>query len=176
MPKGGNNLTLLPSMLSSSKSEYLSTLYSALYASEEPFQHFVKTSGMFLKISRKAFKHVWPHLKVTLQTDDALFNVVSLFTIAVTPGRLWLKFDIQGYQRVLEKRGRIHNAVRASLRAYFIAKRFSPADIVDWVQWFCSTHGSPVFYETPVSQDGAWDTKDPNYQVHRSLLLHSFYI
>jgi hypothetical protein len=83
MPKGSNNLTLLPSMLSSSKSKYLSMLYSALYASEEPFQHFVKTSGMFLKISWKAFKHVWPHLKVTLQTDDALFNVVSLFTIVV---------------------------------------------------------------------------------------------
>jgi hypothetical protein len=77
MPKGGNMNSLLPSILLSQKAQYLSTLFSALYSSEEPFNDFVKTSSPFLKISRNAFKSVWPHLKITVETDDVLFNIVS---------------------------------------------------------------------------------------------------
>jgi hypothetical protein len=86
MPKGGNSLSLLPAILSSLKGKYLATLYCALYASEEPFDHFIKTSPKFLEISRQAFEKVWPHLKVTVETDDALFNVVSLSTITTKHG------------------------------------------------------------------------------------------
>ena len=86
MPKGGNSLSLLPAILSSLKGKYLATLYYALYASEEPFNHFIKTSPKFLEISRQAFEKVWPHLKITVETDDALFNVVSLSTITTTAG------------------------------------------------------------------------------------------
>ena len=75
MPKGGNSLSLLPAVLSSLKGKYLAMLYCALYASEEPFDHFVKTSPKFLEISHQAFEKVWPHLKITVETDDALFNV-----------------------------------------------------------------------------------------------------
>ena len=61
-------------------------LYCALYASEEPFDHFIKTSPKFLEISRQAFEKVWPHLKITVETDDTLFNVVSLSTITTKHG------------------------------------------------------------------------------------------
>lgn len=81
MPKGGNLNSLLPSVLLSLKAHYLSTLFCALYASEEPFDNFVKTSSSFLKISRTAFKNVWPHLKVKVEMDDVLFNIVSLSTV-----------------------------------------------------------------------------------------------
>jgi len=77
MPKGGNNSNLLPSVLSSLKSKYLSTLFNALYASEEPFDHFTKTSPMFLKTSHQAFESVWPHLKIQVETDDIMYNIVS---------------------------------------------------------------------------------------------------
>ena len=73
------NLGLLPSILSSLKGQYLATLYAALYTSEEPFDDFAKTSSKFLTISHQAFKRVWPHLKVQLETDDTLFNIVSPF-------------------------------------------------------------------------------------------------
>jgi hypothetical protein len=86
MPKGGNSLSLLPAVLSSLKGKYLATLYCALYASEEPFDHFVKTSPRFLEVSRQAFEKVWPHLKITVETDDALFNVVSLSAMAIKHG------------------------------------------------------------------------------------------
>src|SRR5260370_1716729 len=76
--KGGNNPTLFSSILSSSKFEYLATLYSALYASEDPFNDFAKALSRFLKVSRKAFEHVWPHLRIMLHRDDTLFNIVSL--------------------------------------------------------------------------------------------------
>jgi hypothetical protein len=55
--------------------------------------------------------------------------------------------------------------VRASIQDHFAFQHYSVADIIEWVKWFCSTHGSPVFYETPVPQDGAWMTSDPGYKV-----------
>jgi hypothetical protein len=79
MPKGIGLNSLLPSILSSLKSQYICTLLSALYASEEPFDDFVKTSSSFLVISRKAFKSVWPDLKIKIEADDVLFNIVRLF-------------------------------------------------------------------------------------------------
>jgi hypothetical protein len=63
------------------------------------------------------------------------------------------------------KHRKIHDAVRASLQDHFAFQELSAADIVQWVKWFCSTHGSPVFYETPVPQDGMWKTDNPNYKV-----------
>jgi hypothetical protein len=85
MPKGGNSSNLLPSAIASLKGKYLATLYNALYASEEPFDHFTKTSPMFLKTSRQAFGKVWPHLDIEIETDDVLFNFVS-FSIAIKHG------------------------------------------------------------------------------------------
>src|SRR4051812_3615929 len=55
MPKGSST-SLLPSIILSSKTQYLATLYNALYASEEPFDDFTKSSPEFLKISRWAFE------------------------------------------------------------------------------------------------------------------------
>jgi hypothetical protein len=70
MLKGGNKLAMLPSPILSLKNTYLATI----------FDDFTKTSPHFLKISRQAFQSVYPHLKVTIKTDDVLFNVVSLFS------------------------------------------------------------------------------------------------
>jgi hypothetical protein len=77
MPKGGNKLTMLPSPILSLKNVYLATIFNALDASEAPFDDFTKTSSHFLKISRQAFQSVYPHLKLTIETDDVLFNIVS---------------------------------------------------------------------------------------------------
>jgi hypothetical protein len=77
MPKG-RQLKNLPSVLLSQRTTYFATLFSALFASQEPFNHFTKTSPAFLTISRTAFKSIWPRLKITLEVDDALFNVVRL--------------------------------------------------------------------------------------------------
>ncbi len=79
MPKGGNKLHALPSVILSLKPEYLTTIYNALDASEAPFDDFMKSLPHFLRISRQAFKSIWPHFDITLETDDILFNVVSLF-------------------------------------------------------------------------------------------------
>ena len=77
MPKGGKTLNVLPSVILSLKTEYLTMIFNALDASEAPFDNFVKTSPHFLRISRQAFRSIWPHLDITLETDDVLFNVVS---------------------------------------------------------------------------------------------------
>jgi hypothetical protein len=77
MPKGSSRLS---SVIESQKPAYLATLYNALYASEEPFDHFSKYSPVLLDISRKAFKSVWPAINIEVETDDALFRLVSLFT------------------------------------------------------------------------------------------------
>jgi hypothetical protein len=66
---------------------------------------------------------------------------------------------------VIEKHGKVQDIVRASLQGHFSSEGYSPADIIEWVKWFCSTYGSPVFYETPIPQDGAWNTDDPDYKV-----------
>jgi hypothetical protein len=66
---------------------------------------------------------------------------------------------------VIEKRGKIIDFTRASLQEHFSSERYSVADIVEWVKWFCGTHGSPVFYKTPVPQDGVWKTDNPDYEV-----------
>ena len=99
MPKGSNSSNLLPAVLSSLKTKYFTTLFCALYASEEPFDHFVKTSSVFLKTSCQAFESVWPQFKITLKSDDVLFNIVSL------SNNCSMQFisHIQGYQHVLEK-------------------------------------------------------------------------
>jgi hypothetical protein len=86
MPKGSNKLTLLPSVILSLKKKYFATLFSALDASERPFDHFTKTSPKLLEVSRQAFKSVWPYLKITLEADDVLFNVVSLSIVVVELG------------------------------------------------------------------------------------------
>ena len=85
MPKGTGSVKhgLLPPIIASLKARYLATLCSALYASEEPFDHFTKTSPEFLYASRQAFQHVWPHLNITLETDDMLFSIVILFIIII---------------------------------------------------------------------------------------------
>jgi hypothetical protein len=85
MPKGGNKLTVLPSPILSLKNIYLATIFNALDASEAPFDDFTKTSSHFLRISRQAFQSVYPHLKVTIETDDVLFNVMSLFSLLSNP-------------------------------------------------------------------------------------------
>jgi hypothetical protein len=77
MPKG-SKIGLLPSNLLSSRSKYFATLLAALFASEEPFDNFLKTSSTFLTTCCTAFKSVWPYLNVTVEMDDILFNVVSL--------------------------------------------------------------------------------------------------
>ena len=99
MPKGGNSLSLLPAVLSSLKGKYLATLYCALYASEEPFNHFIKTSPKFLKISHQVFEKVWPYLKITVETDDTLFNVVSLSTITTKHGLYPIYRVINAYSK-----------------------------------------------------------------------------
>ena len=85
MPKGGNKLTMLPSPILSLKNIYLATIFNALDASEAPFDDFTKTSSHFLRISRQAFQSVYPHLNVTIKTDDVLFNVVSPFSLLSNP-------------------------------------------------------------------------------------------
>jgi len=79
MPKGGSNLAQLPPILSALRSQYFSTLLNALCASEKLFDDFQKSSPVFLRNSRTAFASIWPHLKIKVETDDVLFNIVSLF-------------------------------------------------------------------------------------------------
>jgi hypothetical protein len=83
MPKCGNKLNALPSFILSLSKKYFATLFSALFASEHPFDHFKKNSAQFLTISRTAFKHVWPELEAQLQVDDILFNIVSSLTLDI---------------------------------------------------------------------------------------------
>jgi hypothetical protein len=72
---------------------------------------------------------------------------------------------------VIEKRGRILDLVKASVQDHFLSERYSATDIVAWVEWFCATHGSPVFYETPVPQDGQWDVNSADYEVSFFIFL-----
>jgi hypothetical protein len=74
---------------------------------------------------------------------------------------------------VIEKRGKLLDFVKVSLQEHFLSEQYSAADIVEWVQWFCGTHGSPVFYAVPVPQDGEWDVNSPNYQVLSYLIFVS---
>jgi hypothetical protein len=85
MPKDGNKLNALPSIIMSLKAEYLAIIFNALDASEAPFNDFMKYSSRFLKISRQAFKRIWPHLDITLEVDDVLFNVVSPSSLLLNP-------------------------------------------------------------------------------------------
>lgn len=85
MPKGGNKLNALPPIIMSLKFEYLTIIFNALDASEAPFDDFMKYSPRFLKFSRQAFRSVWPHLAITLEVDDVLFNVVSLSSLLLNP-------------------------------------------------------------------------------------------
>jgi hypothetical protein len=81
MPKGGNQIGLLPSDLSSLRSKYFATLVAALFTSGEPFNDFMKMLPKFLETSHTAFKNIWPHLGISVETDDVLFNVISLIPI-----------------------------------------------------------------------------------------------
>jgi hypothetical protein len=77
MPKGGSNLALLPPILSASRTRYFATLLSALFSSSKPFDDFQKFSPAFLQTCHTAFESVWPCLKIKVETDDVLFNIVS---------------------------------------------------------------------------------------------------
>jgi hypothetical protein len=81
MLKGGSSLSWLPPIISSSRSHYFSTLLNALCASEKPFDDFLKSSPVFLKNSRTTFESVWPHLRIRIETDDVLFDIVSLLLL-----------------------------------------------------------------------------------------------
>jgi hypothetical protein len=63
--------------------------------------------------------------------------------------------------------------VKASIEHHFSLNKYSTTEIVKWVKWFCGTHGSPVFYETPVPQDATWDANDPDYEVNSFLFRFS---
>ena len=78
MPKGGSNLTQLPPIILALQSQYFAMLLDALCASKRPFDDFQKFSPVFLRYSCTAFEHVWPQLKIRVETDDVLFNIVSL--------------------------------------------------------------------------------------------------
>jgi hypothetical protein len=65
----------------------------------------------------------------------------------------------------MEWRGKIHDFVKMSIQKHFSSERYSPAEIVEWVKWFISTYGGPIFYETPIPQDGIWDPAQPGYEV-----------
>ena len=69
--------------------------------------------------------------------------------------------------------------MKVSVEHHFSLQNYSTTEIVKWVKWFCGTHGSPVFYETPISQGGIWDADDPNYKVksfHFRFSSFSFFI
>jgi len=163
MPKGGK-IGLLPSRLLSLRSKYFAMLLAALFASQEPSNDFLKTLPTFLATCYTMFKSVWPYINVIVEMNDVLFNVVSLPTSY--NNETWLKFDLQGYQRLIERRGKIHDLVKTSLQTYFASQWYSPAEIANWVEWFCDTYGSPIFYETPIPQDGVWDSVLLGYKVH----------
>ena len=55
--------------------------------------------------------------------------------------------------------------VKALLQNHFASEKLSHTEIIDWVDWFRNTYGSPIFYERPVPQYGTWDPKSPDYQV-----------
>ena len=78
MPKGGGHLSQLPLILSALRMRSFATLLNALCASEKPFDNFQKSSPVFLKTSCIAFESVWPHLKIRVETDNVLFNLVCL--------------------------------------------------------------------------------------------------
>lgn len=86
MPKGGtrgSSLGRLPTILLTLRLHYFATLLNALCASERPFDDFQKLSPKFLSNSRTAFESVWPHLKIKVEMDDLLFNIVSLLIAIV---------------------------------------------------------------------------------------------
>lgn len=83
MPKGGHRLGSLPSVILSESNRYFATLFNALFASQNPFEDFKKTSISFLTISRTAFAQVWPKLDIQLEADDTLFQIVSLVFINI---------------------------------------------------------------------------------------------
>src|SRR5712671_6540706 len=91
---------------------------------------------MFLATCCTAFESVWPYLNITVETDNVLFNVVSL---PIYNHKALLEFDLKGYQCLIERRGKIHDFVKASLQSHFASQRFSLAEIVEWVEWFCAT-------------------------------------
>ena len=94
MPKGGHTVNLLPAIIMSSRGIYLATLFNALYASEEPFDGFAKSSPKFLDISRQAFGCIWPGLKSSVETSHTLFNFVSRFALAIGYGSYFTHRDI----------------------------------------------------------------------------------
>jgi hypothetical protein len=78
MLKSSSNLRQLPSMILASRTQCFSTSLCALCALEKPFDNFQKFLLVFLKNSCTAFESVWPHLKIRVETDDVLFNIMSL--------------------------------------------------------------------------------------------------
>jgi hypothetical protein len=118
MPKG-SKIGLLPSILLSLRSKYFVTLLAALFASEEPFDDFLKTSPVFLATCCTAFESVWPYLNITVETDDVLFNVMSL---PIYNHKALLEFDLKGYQCLIERHGKIHDFVKASLQSHFASQ------------------------------------------------------
>jgi hypothetical protein len=80
MPKG-TKMNLLPSALSSLRLKYFATLLAALFASGEPFNEFIKTLSTFHATCCTAFESVWPDVNITVETDNVLFNAVSLSII-----------------------------------------------------------------------------------------------
>jgi hypothetical protein len=61
--------------------------------------------------------------------------------------------------------------VKTLLQNHFRSKKLSHAEIIDWVDWFHNTYGSPIFYERPVPQYSTWDPKSPDYQVSTVVLF-----
>jgi hypothetical protein len=61
--------------------------------------------------------------------------------------------------------------VKASIQEHFLSEQYSAMDIVAWVEWFCATHGSLVFHETPVPQDSEWDVTSTDYKVDFLIFL-----
>lgn len=71
-------MNLLPSVLSSLRLKYFTTLLAALFAFGEPFNDLLKMSSTFHTTCCTSFERVWPDLNIPVEMNDVLFNAVSL--------------------------------------------------------------------------------------------------
>jgi hypothetical protein len=74
MPVGRTGVKFFPPWLSSSKESFILTVFTALYASLQPFSDFQK--GKKSALTTYHTKAVWPDSTHKVTTDDCLFHFV----------------------------------------------------------------------------------------------------
>ncbi|TFK71690.1 hypothetical protein BDN72DRAFT_957856 [Pluteus cervinus] len=139
------------------KTEVLPSLYHMMYASREPYKHFLQ-GAEFGNILMNVMNAVVPNHQYDLDANSTIYNVAM--------------------QRVLDKRSKILGRARDDVEKWFKGPKYegNPTEIHKYAKWASHPYG-PGLYSSPIPVENInMSTKDPQWVIPTGAFQSQFVI